>query len=229
MPTAPEAARYKRANDDLATRIERDLRKAWAALGAATPDQRRDVLLDVTPGLVRRYGEIAGALAADYFEATTGARATIVEPNEAAMTGSVRALAGGLYTGLSAPVLTAVTAATVRHALQAGRSTIYGSAARTRGIRFARVPEPGACDWCRILSSRGAVYASRETAGGEGNEYHDGCGCHPIAIRDGDELPYDAAALYDEYRAAWEAAGGSGVQAGTVAQHMRRLRTENTP
>lgn len=175
MPTSAEAARYKRANDDLAARIIRDLRRAWGAMEAVTPDDRRDVLLDITPGLARQYGAVAGTLAADYFEATTGARAFIAEPDEAAMTGSVRALAGGLYDGRGAQVLQAVTAATVRHALQAGRSTIHDSAARHRGIRFARVPEPGACDWCRILASRGAVYASRETAGGEGNSYHDSC------------------------------------------------------
>lgn len=175
MPTPAEAARFKRANDELSRRISTDLRKAWRALDARTPQAKRDVLLDVTPALVRQYGQVAGAIAAEYFEATTGTQATIAEPpSDEAVQGSVRALAGGLWTGRGEEAMSFITSAAVRHMLQAGRSTIYDSSAR-RGVRFARVPEAGACDWCRIMSSRGAVYLSRESAGGEGNEYHDAC------------------------------------------------------
>lgn len=42
--------------------------------------------------------------------------------------------------------------------------------------RFRRVAEPGACEFCRMLSSRGAVYLTAESAG-QGRRYHDRCRC----------------------------------------------------
>jgi len=42
--------------------------------------------------------------------------------------------------------------------------------------RWRRVPEPGACDFCLMLATRGAVYASQETAGKD-NDYHAHCHC----------------------------------------------------
>ena len=42
--------------------------------------------------------------------------------------------------------------------------------------RWRRVPEPGACDFCLMLATRGAVYASQETAGRD-NDYHAHCHC----------------------------------------------------
>lgn len=43
--------------------------------------------------------------------------------------------------------------------------------------RFRRVAEPGACDWCRMLATRGAVYLTAETAG-QGRRYHQMDRCH---------------------------------------------------
>ena len=42
--------------------------------------------------------------------------------------------------------------------------------------RWRRVPEPGACDFCLMLATRGAVYASQSTAGKD-NDYHAHCHC----------------------------------------------------
>lgn len=225
MVSPAEAARFRAANDDLTRRITRDIQKAWRALGATSPEGKRDALLDIVPGLVETYGEAGAVVALEYFESTTGATGTIYPGSTPdAVQGSIRAVIGGLWEGRDAEVLAAVVASATRHMLQVGRSTIYESARATPGVRFARVPEPGACDWCRIMSSRGAVYLTKRTAGGDGNDYHDDCNCDPVAIRDGDDLPYDADALYDEYKAAWDAAGGAGVQAGTVAREMRRIR-----
>lgn len=38
------------------------------------------------------------------------------------------------------------------------------------------------CDFCLMLASRGPVYGSSETAGGEGNKYHDHCYCIPVPV-----------------------------------------------
>lgn len=43
--------------------------------------------------------------------------------------------------------------------------------------RFRRIAEPGACDFCRMLATRGAVYLTEETAGKHA-KYHLWCRCH---------------------------------------------------
>lgn len=224
MVDRAEAAKFKNANGRLTDEITRDIRKTWAAMGAYTPEGKRDALLDLVPGLVSTYGDAAATVAVEYFEKTTGSSGKIHGgPSSEAVRGSVRAAAGGFWSGQETAAITSIIASATRHMLQSGRNTIFENA-NDSGLRFARVPESGACDWCLIMSSRGAVYHSKETAGGEGNDYHDECNCQPIAVADDDDLPYDADALYRTYKDAWHAAGGIGVQAGAVAREMRRIR-----
>lgn len=54
-----------------------------------------------------------------------------------------------------------------------------GRGGRDAPFRFwRRVPRPGACDFCLMLATRGAVYSSREVAlGRDGRKYHDFCRC----------------------------------------------------
>ncbi|CAB0762658.1 hypothetical protein FRC0546_02104 [Corynebacterium diphtheriae] len=53
---------------------------------------------------------------------------------------------------------------------------------------YARVPEPGACAFCLMLASRGAVY--KKSTVGMVNKYHDHCRCLGIEVkRDGSDLP----------------------------------------
>jgi len=59
-----------------------------------------------------------------------------------------------------------------RHVANGGRETAVEAARRGRG-RWYRVTGPGACEFCLMLESRGAVY-SESTADFQA---HDGCGC----------------------------------------------------
>lgn len=47
------------------------------------------------------------------------------------------------------------------------------------GVRWARSPSSGACDFCMMLATRGAVYLSRDRAAGKGG-YHTHCRCLPV-------------------------------------------------
>lgn len=68
-----------------------------------------------------------------------------------------------------------------------GTDTVVWNVLRD-GTAFARVPEPGACSFCLMLASRGAVY-TRETVG-RVNRFHDHCRCLGIECRrDGSNLP----------------------------------------
>lgn len=225
MVSAKQASDYRTANKQLTALIERDVRKLWSALGALSPEGKRDALLDYVPGLVDRYGQVAATVAAEYFEETTGASATFVDAiSPDGIQSSVRYFAGGLWTGEGGKVLAGVTAAASRYALQYGRSTIHQSSLDTAGVSYARVPEPGACNWCLILSSRGAAYGSKKSAGGEGNDYHDECACQPVAVHDDSELPYDPEELYEKYDAALNADIEGAPTGGDVKAVAARMR-----
>ena len=77
------------------------------------------------------------------------------------------------------------------------RDTIMRNVRSDRHARYARVPDGGACDFCKMLGSRGFVYHSEEKAGGDSfhgtsmDSYHPFCNCQIAVCFD----PY-----MDEYR-----------------------------
>src|SRR5699024_3287417 len=92
-----------------------------------------------------------------------------------------------------------------RLALQPYRDTML-NAARDHGrytrTAVARVPEAGACAFCRMLASRGAVYGSAETAQStkDGKRFHDHCRCSTQISRiDGRDLPDSVRSLQAEW------------------------------
>lgn len=62
----------------------------------------------------------------------------------------------------------------------AGRETIIQNVERDRAdVRYARVPDAGACDFCKMLGSRGFIYYSKSSAG-QFREWHPNCNCQVI-------------------------------------------------
>ncbi|MER5671152.1 hypothetical protein [Pseudonocardia alni] len=104
----------------------------------------------------------------------------------------------------------------------ARRTTLNMVAADGRSLGWARIPRPGACAFCMMLSTRGGAYKSRESAlqTKDGLSYHAHCGCYPEPVFDDNWQPpkhvREAEKLYAEtptngdaiksFRAAYEAA-----------------------
>src|SRR5690606_30591406 len=106
-----------------------------------------------------------------------------------------------------------IMSAALRMVLQPGRDTIADNVGRDPARpRWARVPVGKTCAFCSMLASRGAVYASEETA--RMRHYHDDCNCGAIPMWDGDDYPegYDPDALYEQYASARSAAGTTSVK-----------------
>lgn len=232
MATAAQVEQFRQGYDAIERLIRRDMRRIWPQLRTATPATIRDTLVALTPQLSDRYGAVATSMAAEWFESVTGATARLADltPREAVAI-STRAVAGGLWDGRSELAFDRIISATTRHSLQPGRSTIARSSSANR-MRYARAPEPGACAWCLMLASRGAVYTAESAVrvgGGAapagagrraaGNDYHDDCRCVAEPARDDSELSYDRGALYSRYRAAWSRGDNDRI----VAARMREL------
>lgn len=97
-----------------------------------------------------------------------------------------------------------------------GRETIRQAAREDRqAVGYARAAALGACAFCRLMASRGMVYASAGTAGQDANDrflgdgtakYHNSCSCCVIPVFRGQRFELSAHAqewdrLYREYAA----------------------------
>ncbi|WP_018348218.1 hypothetical protein [Longispora albida] len=90
------------------------------------------------------------------------------------------------------PVAEAARAASVRalgaasrHVLDGGRDLVHNAVKRDRlALGWARVSDGSPCAFCAMLLSRGPVYKTEYAAkyGDDGEDYHDGCACQPVAV-----------------------------------------------
>ncbi len=88
---------------------------------------------------------------------------------------------------------------------------------------WARVPQGRSCAFCTMLASRGFTYTSEESAGGDGNKYHDDCHCRIIPSWGRQALTgYDPDKYYAMYKSA-QAASGDDTTMQAVLREMRRL------
>lgn len=94
--------------------------------------------------------------------------------------------------------------------LDVGRNTIIDNVAADRHAKaWARVPEPGACHFCAMLASRGAVYkddsfkrSDPRFAGGDTSstiKVHDHCRCQPEPVF----TAYEPTAQIRQWQADW--------------------------
>lgn len=223
----------------------RDLDRIWQAIRGTDNNTASQMLQSVIPQLINRYGLMAAAVAADWYEALTGTEAFLPDSyNEEAFQASTRWALGPLFQKEVSEAdrktaLRRLTAAAVRHTRQHARNTIDGSVRRSGGkVRYARrVTGATTCDFCLMLASRGPVYGTVEDAGGASNQYHDNCDCVPVpvvgrwvvddSIRgahwEGQNPGYDFEKLYDEEYLPYHHAGDT---AEDVMERRRAVRRQ---
>lgn len=205
---------FEQANNGISDLVERDLLGFLGALDMGRPEAVRAALFEYVPVLVSEYGNVAAAVAADWFDefrAFEGVAGTFRAPLAAGIPveqvtsrlGYATRASGPLFAGDSETLTNFLAMMTNEYVLQPGRDTVM-QAAHKDNAAYARVPEPGACKFCLMLASRGFVY-SQATAGGT-KKFHGKCRCNAVPVWDETrarvELGYDPTALYDQYRAA---------------------------
>ncbi|MFF9118258.1 hypothetical protein ACF09Y_22110 [Streptomyces massasporeus] len=91
-----------------------------------------------------------------------------------------------------------------------GRETVRQAVRQDReAVAYARVAALGACSFCKLMASRGSVYATAETAGREANErfsgdasvvkFHNNCHCGILPVFRGQRFELSPhAARWDE-------------------------------
>lgn len=177
-PTAQRAALVA-----VTARMLSELRFLWPHL-PKTAELQPALRYDVLPVIARQYGEAAATLAADWFDEqrdSLGVKGRFTAdpapiPNEALF----RAISNWAAEPSTATVpdrdkaLERVGAASQKLVADMHRDTIQESVTRDPSARgWARFTEPGACDFCRMLSARGGVYTDGSVRFGS----HDHCHC----------------------------------------------------
>lgn len=203
-----------------------ELNRLRDALGD-DPRVIRDALLDTMPAMVKRYGDLAAVVSAEWFEDVYGVSAQTVDgvPLIQVEQG-VKYAVGKAYAGDVVGAYGVLLQGIDKWVTMQGRETIRDSAFSHK-MAYARVPRGGkSCAFCLMLASRGAVYQSRRTAGGLAHEFHGQCRCVVIAHKKGDDWPkgYDPKALEAIYFAAREHAGSGDPK--DIAKAMREIEPD---
>lgn len=213
------ATDYQAATEALSAALARQVAAAWhGLLNVSRLKLTLPQLSAAVAALVHRYGQASALIAVRYYEtarleAGIAGKFTPVQvtpPGLDAVTEAVKWATRELWTATPdvQPARAATQAVTEKLVLDTGRDTIIGAVQADRKARaWARVPEPGACYFCVMLATRGAVY-SEHTAD---FRTHDHCRCHPEPVF----TAYEPSAQIRDWQALWResTAGHSGKAA----------------
>lgn len=199
----------------LVTLAEKDLRALWKTLDLNKPLVVARTLEQYLPLLVQKYGEMGAAAAADFYDELRDAspvvkrryRAALASPiPEEQAAASTRWAVGPLFKENDVAALDNLIYVTDRLVKQHGRDTIaFNAKSDPAQARFARVPQGKTCEFCLMLGSRGAVYATSQTAG-ELIKFHGHCDCAIVPVwghNDLDRLKedgYDPQSLHKQWQ-----------------------------
>ncbi|WP_115728256.1 VG15 protein [Actinomyces culturomici] len=236
MVERKDVNRLLNAQNEAARLAVRDLKKLWSRLDVSNPAQVRDALLELVPALVNRYGDVAAAAAADWYEKVRAEvpglppfTTLLADPiPEEHIQTTIRRQAGGLWEDKPNQVLNAVGGEISRWVKQSAKDTIAKNIKRDPAKPgWARVPKGAStCAWCSMLASRGFAYTGEPEAEAAS---HRNCDCQ-IVPSFGKTHPkiegYDPERLYDEYsqaRDAVDADGGDPSDKEQILKAMRKL------
>jgi hypothetical protein len=257
MPASPESFRLAQQHRDDQLANSEGYKAEFATLWAfwsvvQSPAQRRSWLA-ANVNLIKRYRARAQAIARRYYQRARVLDAGAVLPelpqvepaSDAELVRNLLDRSAGVYkrarlVGLdefeaAERARAAAEAAGERLVLNGGRDAIeqIGNADRD-AIGWMRVSDGDPCSFCSLIVSRGAVYESRATAGGNANsrfvgagmfKFHDSCGCTvaPVFTRN-EFMSAEAKNLRDIYDEA--TVGKSGAEARNEFRRALEGRTD---
>src|SRR5699024_7741151 len=152
-----------------------DLAALWRAVDGQDVEFLRDALQAEVPGVVDPYLAAAGDITADWYEAQAPDLNYVARPaalvDEGQLQATARWAAGTVLTRTPVSPLDLLAGSMQRALFNESRETIVENAEVEPGARWARHASANACEFCRMVATRGAVYTSESAAsrvGGRG-------------------------------------------------------------
>lgn len=184
----------------------RDVLALWRQLDPTDARTTTNVLVAQIPDITTAYGEIAAHVAADFYDETRSQaaigstfRAEPASPAaRAAVEASIRYAVGPIWSGTPNPTMALknLSATVRRHVRNPARTTILANTHTDPARpRWARIIHADSCPFCKMLASRGAVYAERTVH----FHAHDACTCDAAPIYNDTDLPERNRELADEW------------------------------
>jgi hypothetical protein len=227
------AARWRAAQVGLTRLLLRDLRGLRRLIN---PDRLQATVppwIEAVTELVGQYSEVSATLAADFYDGEREAAevpgvftAPLADPPpdeqvDASMRWATKdvwdrdpeAATAVQLEPLDVRVEAAFTKAdmaTQKLVTDVGRETVRQAVRQDReAVAYARVAALGACSFCKLMASRGSVYATAETAGRDANDrfsgdasvvkFHNNCHCGILPVFRGQRFELSPhAARWDE-------------------------------
>lgn len=215
MATRAELEQARRALNRITAAANGDLRALLAEVDLTDKTEAARLLAVAYPALVAEYAGASAAFGADVAEmwaADLGVRPVVtVAPT---LTAAQAVGVAGWALDRPDPLgnLAVITDQVVK---QPYRDTLQASA-HASNLAWARVPMGAeTCAFCVMTASRGAVYRTSGSAGGD-RKYHGDCDCQVTMVRTPEDYPegYEPSVYYDIYAAGWDIAK---TEAGTTS------------
>lgn len=255
-----DPAELRSALVDLNALMVSDLAALWRAVDGQDVEFLRDALQAEVPGVVDPYLAAAGDITADWYEAQAPELAYVARPaalvDEGQLQATARWAAGTVLTKSPVSPLDLLAGSMQRALFNESRETIVENAEVEPGARWARHASANACEFCRMVATRGAVYASESAAsrvGGRGvdestnigrrrggrargirargnqsigDKYHDHCHCIAVPVRPGQS--YSPPSYVEEWEAEYTRArqAADGNDAKSILSAWRKLQPE---
>lgn len=245
MPTQAEVEEHREAVAALVLLAQADMTTATAGVDLENARRVAAVVRDLFPEIAATYVPAVSVVSADWYEVLRF-DADVPEPFTASVldvpdADDLQDAVGDMLTPLfdttETPTVDATT--TVLDGLaetlvtSADRQTVQANAAQDRARPvYARHASANACAFCRMLATRGADYASEESAlrvvlgrGSRklGEKYHDWCRC--TAVPEWHKGTYEEAPYVADWRDAYTKATrelGGAKDVNAVLAHMRQ-------
>lgn len=162
---------------DVSTLAQRDLTLVWSQVADLDYRSTSAVLLDAVPEIATQYSTVSGVASAEFYDGQSpGSRFRAVPaapPPVEQVQASTRWALGTLFSPTATTPLELLGGSLQRMVFNTSRQTIYENSREEPGATFARYASANACAFCRMLATRGAVYASEASAGSVGGRGKD--------------------------------------------------------
>lgn len=152
--------------EQLHTLATGDVVRLWRSASGADLDSRafRALIVEAYPEIASQYASVAADLATEWYNASAPELAYQAAPAAAAPVEQYAANARYALTVPGPAALSQLSGALQRAVWNGARDTIEENVVSEGGSRWARYASATACAFCRVMSSRGAVYSSVEAA-----------------------------------------------------------------
>lgn len=174
--------------DDVTAAATADLSGFYQSIAGESPDRVAAQLRAATPAVINQYGEVAGTMAADWYEQTRpkpGFLAQTATPSLAdSMPGMLGWALAPLFSDTGSDTLERLVGGVQRLILLFDRDTIDSNVVRDPLAEHAkRIALPGACAFCAYMST------VTDNTDEDTKKYHDHCHCIPAPGWKGDQIP----------------------------------------